>query len=73
MEILVKIASRGKVLLWHLCRAFLIREHLSVVGVRRTEGRVSATASQSLGVAQRPHKVKDCWLNPSHQGPRLQR
>jgi hypothetical protein len=58
VELLTEIAGRSKLLLWQLRRAFLNREHLSVVGVRRTEGRVSANASQSLGVAQRPHKVK---------------
>jgi len=56
---MIKIAGRSKVLLWHLYRAVFNRERLSVVGVRRTEGRVSATASQSLDVAQSPHKVKE--------------
>jgi hypothetical protein len=58
VELLIEIAGRSKLLLGKLRRAFFNRERLSVVGVRRTEGRVSANASQSLGVAQRPHKVK---------------
>jgi hypothetical protein len=57
--LLVKIAGRSKVLFGKLHRAFFNRESLSVVGVRRDEGRVSATTSQSLGVAQRPLKVKE--------------
>jgi hypothetical protein len=35
------------------------RERLSVVGVRRAEGRESFTTSRCLGVEQRPHKAKE--------------
>ena len=48
MELLVEIAGRSKVLLGHLYRAFFNRERLSVTGVRRTEGRVSVTATKVL-------------------------
>jgi hypothetical protein len=45
--------TNNRVRLWSIpCPAFFYRERLSVVGVRRTEGRVSVTASQSLVVVQ---------------------
>jgi hypothetical protein len=55
---LVKIAVRSEVLFGHLRRALFNRDRLAVVGVRRAEGFLSATTSQSLVVVKRPQKAK---------------